>query len=63
METRLEINKKILKRLEEVIEKYPDLRFGQLLIDMNIIKYDKFGRVIDPFYEESDKTLEGLNSL
>ena len=36
--TRKECNYYILSILEVLINKYPDLRFGQLLIDSNILK-------------------------
>jgi hypothetical protein len=45
--TRLEANRKILALLSIIIEKYPDLRMGQIIPDL-------------PFYEESTDTLETL---
>lgn len=55
MLNRLEINKQILKNLEYYIEKYPDMRFCQLLYFLNIIDNT------DKFYEESNTTLVNMN--
>ena len=62
---RQEYNRKILTKLSELVEKHPYLRFGQLLVDCEIIKYEHAvlcdGQredilVIDPFNEESEIT-------
>ena len=62
---RQKYNKLILETLSKLIEKYPDLRFGQILVDCDIIKYEPSvlcdGQredilVIDPFNEESEIT-------
>lgn len=56
--TRLEYNREIINKLSELIEKYPDWRFGQLLINVEIVKgtTDNNGQffVLDPFYDESE---------
>ena len=61
--TRQEYNRKILNKLLELVEKYPDLRFGQLLVNCDIIQYKKNVLTdgdrediltIDPFNEESE---------
>ena len=58
-------NKLILETLSKLIEKYPDLRFGQLLVNCDIIQYKKEvlcdGQredilTVDPFNEESEIT-------
>ena len=63
--SRQECNKKILTKLCELVEKYPELRFGQLLVDCEIIKYEPSvlcdGQredllTVDPFNEESKIT-------
>ena len=63
--TRQEYNRKILNKLFELVEKYPDLRFGQLLVNCDIIQYEKNVLTdgdrediltIDPFNEESEIT-------
>lgn len=53
---RQKYNKLILERLSKLIDKYPDLRFGQLLVNCNIIEYkNDYDEIVpvDPFYEES----------
>lgn len=59
--TRQETNKEILKILEDYINKYPDWRFGQILVNSNVVTviHTSKGTVCDdPFYEESKVTLE-----
>ena len=55
-------NIQILKMLEDYFLAYPDIRFGQGLVNMNIIRYNNFtsdaegvftNNVLDPFNEES----------
>jgi hypothetical protein len=62
--TRLEYNREIINKLSELIEKYPDWRFGQLLINVEIVKgtTDNNGQffVLDPFYDESKDILDRL---
>lgn len=61
--TRKQANRAILLELYNLIEKYPDLRFGQILVDCDIIGYDITDNgveVIDPFYEESEVTLNRM---
>lgn len=56
---RQKFNRKIISKLTELVEKYPDLRFGQLLVNADIIIYknDYDEMVIeDLFYEESELT-------
>lgn len=50
---RQESNRLILGKLSEYIEKYPDIRFGQLLANLRIIQYTDVGSVMDPWNEES----------
>ena len=61
--TRQNYNRKIISKLTELVEKYPDLRFGQLLVDCDIIQYEKNVLTdgdrediltVDPFNEESE---------
>ena len=59
---RQEANKKILEKLAIMIEKYPDMRFGQLLVNLNIIQTDYEGRIMDPFFKESVNILEDINN-
>lgn len=63
--TRLEYNRMILEKLKEYLENNPNIRFGQALCNLNIIKYsldnDSYNnKVIDPFFEESSKTYKEL---
>ena len=60
--SRLLYNKAIIDKLSELINKFPEQRFGQLLVNSDIIQYepdisvDGQREVIDPFYEESELT-------
>lgn len=55
-------NNAIIDKLSELIDKFPEQRFGQLLVNSDIIQYDpnisvdKQREVMDPFYEESELT-------
>ena len=58
---RQKYNKLILETLSKLVKKHPDLRFGQILVNCDIIKYEPSvlcdGQredilVIDPFNEE-----------
>jgi len=65
-------NTAIVEKLKELVEKYPDLRFGQILINTDILKISEnfIGEsndgkqrnyiVDDPFYEESKDTWERM---
>lgn len=64
---RQEANLDILNEIEEAVMKYPDLRFGQILVNLGIIEYDTnmyVGVCVakDPFNEESVVTLERMKS-
>lgn len=54
-------NMLILNKLSEYIEKYPDLRFGQLLINLKILQYNFGGSIIDPWNEESIDILRRID--
>ena len=60
--SRLLYNKAIIDKLSELIDKFPEQRFGQLLVNSGIIQYktdisvDGQLEVMDPFYEESELT-------
>ena len=55
-------NNTIINKLSELVQKFPEQRFGQLLVNSGIIQYesdisvDGQREVIDPFYEESELT-------
>lgn len=63
---RQKYNQKILEKLSKIIEEHPYLRFGQILVNYNIIELvpDKsHGDVLialDPFNEESKVTWERM---
>ena len=65
--TRQEANLVLVESLKEIVLKYPDLRFGQILVDFGIIRYisntyDETLITIDPFNEESVTTLENFKN-
>lgn len=64
IEKRQEYNIKILDILAEQVERYPNLRFGQILINTNVLEHfckDPSGfHVFDPFNEESFETYERI---
>lgn len=53
-------NEAIIKILADTVKKYPDLRFGQILYILDIIRQDESGNVIDIFSEEPDTTLHRI---
>jgi len=56
---RQKYNRLILETLSKLIEKYPDLRFCQILVDCDIITYENdYDEMVvkDPFNEESEIT-------
>jgi hypothetical protein len=62
---RQKYNKLILEILSKLVEKYPDLRFGQILVNAEIITYkNDYDEMIprDPYYEEPEVTLERMKN-
>lgn len=62
---RLKCNYEILEIITIAIQKCPDMRFGQILANLNIIKYeqntyDDSVITLDPFNVESDKMLKDI---
>lgn len=59
---RQKYNRKIISKLSEIIEQNPDLRFGQILVNYNIIDlvpdhlHGNALIALDPFNEESEVT-------
>ena len=62
---RQKYNNLIIEQLKHLVNKHPDLRFGQILVNCDIIRYEPSvlcdGQredilVIDPFNEESEIT-------
>lgn len=64
---RRDANQEILKNIEEMVNKYPDLRFGQILVNLGIIEYERntYDETLitkDPFNEESVVTLNRMKN-
>ena len=56
---RQKYNKLILETLSKLVDKYPDLRFGQILANAEVITYkNDYDEMVvkDPFNEESKIT-------
>ena len=54
-------NRKIVEILNTLVEKCPDLRFGQILFNYKFVNWsntDDGVRICDPFYEEPADTLK-----
>lgn len=66
IEDRLGYNKQILDRICKYIEKYPDMRFIQVLWNLNLInrveskEIPNAWLIEDRYYEEPDETLSKL---
>lgn len=65
---RQEANLEILNKIGMVVRKYPDLRFGQILVNLGIIEYelntyDETLITKDPFNEESVVTLNRMKNI
>ena len=56
-------NKLILKTLNEFLEKHPDIRFGQALYILNILKQDANGNTIDIFNDEPCDILKRIKLM
>lgn len=63
---RQKYNKLILERLSKLVDKHPDMRFGQILVNSDIIQVvpNESGIPIiqDPFYEEPEVTWERVKN-
>ena len=62
---RQQANREILRNIEEMVNKHPDLRFGQILVNLGIIEYERntYDETLitkDPFNEESIVTLNRI---
>ena len=65
IDKRQEVNLEILNKIEVAVMNFPDLRFGQILVNLGIIEYeqntyDKTLITKDPFNEESVVTLNRM---
>lgn len=65
MKNRKLFNTAIVRKLQELVEEYPDLRFGQILVNTGIIELQMMGDrliAIDPFNEEPEITWERMTN-
>lgn len=65
IEKRQNANVEILQMIGDAVMKYPDLRFGQILVNLGIIEYERntYDETLitkDPFHEESVVTLNRM---
>ena len=63
---RQKYNKLILETLSKLVEKHPDLKFGQILVNSDVIElvpdYKNTAMVaLDPFNEESEITWKRMS--
>ena len=54
--SRYQANKKILTMLEKLIERWPNWRFNQILLNADVTLKDK-----DMFFDESTETLDRMD--
>lgn len=55
-------NYKIIERIKELVDKYPEQRFGQILYNY-ILEHGNNGQIVDPFYEESYDMINRINKF
>ena len=61
---RQEYNRKIISKLNKIVEEYPDLRFGQILWNYGILYWeDNKYRVHDPHSDESRDIWNRMNKF
>lgn len=65
IDKRQEANLEILNKIEVAVMNFPDLRFGQILVNLGIIEYERnaYDKTLitkDPFNEESVVTLNRM---
>lgn len=66
IDKRQEANLEILNKIEVAVMNFPDLRFGQILVNLGIIQYQRDSvnfniiGIKDPFNEESVVTLNRM---
>lgn len=59
IERRVKHNKTILNTIEWYLQEYPDIRFGQALINLGVLTFED-GRIKDPFNEEPWDTADRM---
>ena len=61
IEQRQEANLRLLGIIQDYLEKYPSLRFGQALVNLNILEpTDNTSVVKDPYYDEPIAMLDRI---
>ncbi|MFA5626135.1 MAG: hypothetical protein WC965_01490 [Thiohalomonadaceae bacterium] len=61
--TRQEYNRKIVESLSQQVERHPQQRFGQLLVNLGILEYRPGAEMVDPFYEEPAETFSRMSTV
>ena len=56
--SRYESNMELLSKLKKYLKDNPDIRFVQALFNLNYIKVDYNGQIIDTYNEEPSETLK-----
>lgn len=64
---RIDCNTEIINIISDAVNKYPDMRFGQILVNLNIIQYEgnTYDDILitkDPFNVESKKMLQNIKN-
>lgn len=64
---RIDYNTEIINIISDAVNKFPDMRFGQILVNLNIIQYEgnTYDDVLitkDPFNVESKKMLQNIKN-
>lgn len=62
---RQKANRQLLSILEQVVDRNPDLRLGQILLNYKFVKWElteEGVKMHDPFYEEPVDTLNRVKS-
>ena len=67
IKNRQSANFELVRKLSELVIAYPDLRFGQILVNFGFVEqitrhYDGSISTKDPFYEESTDTLKRVKN-
>jgi len=58
------IHKKILDKIAELCERYPSLRFGQILFNYTKIGTEvEPGLIVDPFHYQDDEFLDSIEDI
>ena len=62
MNSRQNSNLEIVNLLIDYLIKNPNQRFGQALMNLNVLPRQENSELADPFYEEPEKTLERIQN-